>query len=217
VSGSGEISTREVQRVGEEPQRPLTMAERYLLETSTEIAFTRRRREIAVSEADAARAELVGCEYRAMGLAFEARRARMPRVLGPRAVHGALRQAADGTAGADGTGEPLVIGGPDELAPVVVPMPPRPREEMAAPPPPAPPTTWERLVGWVTGKAPATAPPLLQSYPLGEEPPSARPRAEQTMYSLDMWGLNPRRTSSSPSDALGKRAGLAQGLLRTVK
>lgn len=198
----GEISTREVHPI--EPGRPLTQAERYLLDTSSEIAFTRRRREIAMSEADAARAELVGCEYRAMALALEARRARMPRVLSARALHGDMRQIADGMPGPIGAGE---------VAPA------RPmREEMAAPPAPAPPTALARLWGWVTGTPPTPpASPVLASYADGELPPGQRGREDVTQYSLATWGLVPRKTSSSPGEALGKRAGLAQGLLKAVK
>ncbi len=160
--------------------RPLTVAERYLVETSTEIAFTRRRREIATSEADAAREELVGCEYRALALAHEARRARMPRVLPPRATHGDMRQAADGRAGPIGAGE-------------VPRLPPRPREEMGAAPPPDPPTLGQRFLGWLTGRPPEQpAPLMLRTYEDGALPPGQRGRAGQTDYSLDMYGLTPR-------------------------
>lgn len=165
--------------------RPLTVAERYLVETSTEVAFTRRRREIALSEADAARAELVGCEYRALALAHEARRARMPRTLPPRATHGDMRQAADGHAGPIGAGE-------------VPRLTHRPREEMSAAPPPDPPTWGQRFLGWVTGRPPAPpAPMVLQSYAVGDLPPGQRDRAGQTDYSLDLYGLAPQKKATT--------------------
>jgi len=200
--------------------RPLTVAERYMIDAGTEIAFTRQRREIAISEADAARQELVGIEYKALALSYEARRARMPRVLPPRAQHGDLRQAADGTAGANLTGAPLVIGGSGEEAfSLVTVAPHRPaRVEMGAPPPPVPPTSWQRFVGWVTGKPPeGPAAPVLKSYGEDELPPGSRGRADQTAYSLEKWGLTPRKTASSPDDAFAKRAVALGGLLREAK
>lgn len=176
------VTTRDVR---EDAPRPLTVAERYLVETSTEVAFTRRRREVALSEADAARAELVGCEYRALALAYEARRARMPRVLPARATHGDLRQAADGLAGPIGAGETPRLTH-------------RPREEMGAAPPPEPPTTFQRFVGWLTGRPPAPpAPMVLKTYADGELPPGQRDRAGQTGYSLDLYGLAPQKKATT--------------------
>lgn len=205
-------------RVKEEASRPLSVAERYVLDASSEIAFTRQRREIALAEAEAAREELVGIEFRALALAHESRRARRPRTLQANAQHGDLRQTADGTAGANLTGQPLRIGDDRPFdAPAGVGL-PRPRLEMAAPLPAPPPTTFQRFLGWVTGRPPLPpAPMALSSYPDGELPPSARSRAEQTAYSLDTWGLTPRKVVISPDDAFARRAHRLGGLLREAK
>lgn len=209
-----------VARVSEDPPRQLSPAERYVLEASSEIAFTRQRREIALSEAEAARAELVGIEYRAIALAHESRRARMPRTLPARAQHGELRQTADGTAGADFTTEkPLVIG---EAAAVPTESAPSSRRralpEMAAPPPPPSPTMAQRFLGWLLGRAPEPPPaPVLSSYPADELPPGLRSRTDQTAYSLEAWGLTPRKKVVATDDAFARRAHRLGGLLREAK
>lgn len=196
-----------VARVKDDPPRPLSAAERYVLEASSEIAFTRQRREIALSEAEAARAELVGIEYRAIALAHESRRARMPRTLPARAQHGELRQTADGTAGAD------LAAVMEDSAPA------RPRlPEMAAPPAPAPSSSVDRFIGWLLGRAPTpSSPPVLSSYPDGELPPGSRRHADQTAYSLEMWGLSARRRETTTDEAFPRRAHRLGGLLREAK
>lgn len=214
TSTEGTIATR----VKAETTRPLSAAERYVLDASSEVAFTRQRREIALSEAEAARAELVGIEFRALALALESRRARMPRTLSANAQHGDLRQTADGTAGANLTGQPLRIGDAHPFDPPAGVGLPRPRMEMAAPLPASPPTTFQRFLGWVTGRPPAPPAPLvLSSYPDGELAPSARSRAEQTEYSLETWGLSPRKRVISADDAFAHRAHRLGGLLREAK
>jgi hypothetical protein len=171
-----------------------------LLDASTEIALLRQRREVLQSEERAARAEIVGTEERFLALALQARRARMPRHLLAGAEHGPLAQAADGVA----------------CSPAPAPW--RPREEMSAPPAPVAPSRWARFVGWALGRA-EPAPqqwPLLQSYPRGTTAPGSMSAEERAAYSLDMWGLTPRRAPVDGREALGSAVG-AQGILRLAK
>lgn len=183
------------------PARPL---DALLLDASTEIALLRQRREVLQSEERAARAEIVGTEERFLALALQARRARMPRHLLAGAECGPMAQAADGVA----------------CSPSPAPAPPwRPREEMAAPPAPAAPSRWARFAAWALGRPADPAPqqwPLLQSYPRGTTAPGSLGAEERVSYSLDMWGLTPRRGPVDGREALGSRV-VAQGILRLAK
>lgn len=170
-----------------------------LLDASTEIALLRQRREVLQSEERAARAEIVGTEERFLALALQARRARMPRHLLAGAECGPMAQAADGVA----------------CSPAPAPW--RPREEMAAPPAPVAPSRWARFAAWALGRPAEPEPqawPLLQSYPRGTTAPGSLGAEERVAYSLDMWGLTPRRAPVDGREALGSSV---QGILRLAK